>query len=53
MKVQSWDTLSKRVILITARFLGGGAMSMSLPATYIPNYQGQTTVITFSGIKRG
>lgn len=53
VKIQSWDTLNKRTILITAWFLGGGAMSMSIPATYIPNYQGQKSLITFSGLKRG
>jgi hypothetical protein len=53
MKIQSWDALSKRVVFITAWFLGGGAMCMSLPTTYIPNYQGQKTLITFSGVKRG
>lgn len=53
VKIQSWDPLSKRVIFITAWFLGGGAMSMSLPTTYIPNYQGQKTLLTFSGVKRG
>jgi len=53
VKIQSWDPLSKRVIFITAWFLGGGAMSMSIPTTYIPKYQGQKTLITFSGVKRG
>ncbi|KAI4853931.1 hypothetical protein E4T45_04128 [Aureobasidium sp. EXF-8846] len=53
VKIQSWDPLSKRVVFITVWFLGGGAMCMSLPTTYIPNYQGQKTLITFSGVKRG
>jgi hypothetical protein len=52
VKIQSWDPISKRVIFITAWFLGGGAMCMSLPTTYIPNYQGQKAVVTFSGVKR-
>lgn len=53
VRIQSWDTRSKRVIAITAWFLGGGAMSMSIQTTYVPNYQGQKDMITFSGIKRG
>jgi len=53
VKIQSWDTLSKRVISITVWFLGGGAMSISIPTTYIPNYQGHKSLITFSGVKCG
>jgi hypothetical protein len=53
LRIQSWDALSKRVVFITAWFLGGDAMCVSLPTTYIPNYQGQKTLITFSGVKRG
>jgi hypothetical protein len=48
LKIQSWDALSKRVVFITVWFLGGGAMCMSLPTTYIPNSQGQKTLITLS-----
>ena len=53
VKIQSWDPLNKRAVLMTAWFLGGGAMSLSLSTTYIPTDRGQKTLITFSGVKSG
>ncbi|THY99618.1 hypothetical protein D6C95_04496 [Aureobasidium pullulans] len=51
--IELWELYNKRAIFVNAWFLGAGTMRMAIPTTYIPSYQGQKTMITFSGVKYG
>jgi len=51
--LEMWDPLNKRTIMMCAWFFGEGKMRISIPTLCIRDYRGQTTLITFDGLKYG